>query len=77
MLKCKDITNLSFMISPSMPRHTKIISTLGPASSDRDTISALIEAGTDVGRLNFSHGDHETHRTMVATVREEAAKQDR
>jgi len=65
------------MISPSMPRHTKIISTLGPASSDRDTISALIEAGTDVVRLNFSHGDHETHRTMVATVREEAAKQDR
>ncbi|MCY4171035.1 MAG: pyruvate kinase [Bacteroidetes bacterium] len=60
-----------------MPRHTKIISTLGPASSDRDTISALIEAGTDVVRLNFSHGDHETHRTMVATVREEAAKQDR
>ncbi|MXY07384.1 MAG: hypothetical protein F4Y61_01900, partial [Rhodothermaceae bacterium] len=45
-----------------MPRHTKIISTLGPASSDRGTISELIEAGTNVIRLNFSHGTHEDHR---------------
>lgn len=60
-----------------MPRHTKIISTLGPSSSDRETIAALIEAGTDVVRLNFSHGVHETHRKVVAIVREEAQKQDR
>jgi len=65
------------MISASVPRHTKIISTLGPASSDRKTISSLIEAGTDVVRLNFSHGDHEAHQSMVSLVREEAAKQDR
>ena len=65
------------MFSPSMPRHTKIISTLGPASSDRDTISELIEAGTNVVRLNFSHGTHEDHRASVSFVREEAAKQGR
>ncbi len=60
-----------------MPRHTKIISTLGPASSSRDTIADLIEAGTDVVRLNFSHGEHEDHRRVVTLVREEAKKQDR
>jgi len=65
------------MFSSSIPRHTKIISTLGPASSDRDTIAALIEAGTDVVRLNFSHGEHETHRKVVTLVREEADKLDR
>ncbi|MCY4001093.1 MAG: pyruvate kinase [Bacteroidetes bacterium] len=65
------------MFSQSIPRHTKIISTLGPASSDRETIAALIEAGTDVVRLNFSHGEHETHRKVVALVREEADKLDK
>ncbi len=65
------------MISFSMPRHTKIISTLGPASGNPDTIAALIQAGTDVVRLNFSHGDHEDHQRVVAMVREEAEKQER
>lgn len=63
------------MFSSSMSRHTKIISTLGPTSSDRDVIAALIEAGTDVVRLNFSHGEHDDHRKVVKLVREEAAKQ--
>lgn len=60
-----------------MPRHTKIISTLGPASSSRETVAGLIEAGTDVVRLNFSHGEHEDHRKMGALVREEAKEQGR
>jgi pyruvate kinase len=50
-------------------RHTKIISTIGPASDTDDIISALIVAGTDVFRLNFSHGTHETHAASIARIR--------
>lgn len=39
-------------------RKTKIVATLGPASSDVETIKQLIRAGMDVARFNFSHGDH-------------------
>ena len=39
-------------------RHAKIVATLGPSSSDAKTIRALFDAGADVFRLNFSHGDH-------------------
>ena len=45
----------------STSRNTKILATLGPASSDLDTIRALHAAGADVFRLNFSHGSHEDH----------------
>lgn len=55
-------------------RKTKIIATLGPASWERDTIARLIAAGMDVARLNFSHGDHETHRRTAGWVREAAAE---
>ena len=44
-----------------MTRHTKIIATLGPASSEPATLDALVAAGVDVFRLNFSHGTHEAH----------------
>lgn len=55
-------------------RRTKIVATLGPASSAPETIAALIEAGVNLFRLNFSHGASEVHRTNVALVREAAAK---
>lgn len=55
-----------------MTRHTKIISTIGPASCNRDTIRELVAAGTDVARLNFSHGSHDDHRLAAALVEEEA-----
>ena len=42
-------------------RHTKIIATVGPASDRPEVLHALIAAGVDVFRLNFSHGTHETH----------------
>jgi pyruvate kinase len=54
-------------------RNTKIICTLGPASSDYDTIKAMVEAGMDVVRLNFSHGDRATHLTYINTIRQVAA----
>ena len=49
---------------------TKIVSTLGPASSDLDTIVKLIEAGANVFRFNFSHGDHEEHLGRMNLVHE-------
>jgi len=52
-----------------MERRTKIVCTLGPASTDPDTIQRLVEAGMDVARLNFSHGTHEEHRERFEHVR--------
>ena len=60
-----------------MTRRTKIICTLGPASSDRNTIRGLIEAGMDVARLNFSHGSHEDHSRVIEFIREEAKRMGR
>jgi pyruvate kinase len=51
-------------------RNAKIIATLGPASSSKETILALFEAGADVFRFNFSHGSQEDHRIRYETVRE-------
>ena len=51
-------------------RRAKIVATLGPALDDRDRLRAALEAGIDVVRLNFSHGDHETHAKRLETVRE-------
>ena len=50
-------------------RRTKIIATLGPASSDRETIARLIAAGVNVVRLNMSHGNHEGHAAAYELVR--------
>ncbi|MDE0047542.1 MAG: pyruvate kinase, partial [bacterium] len=51
-------------------RQTKIVATLGPATSSRDTIAALFEAGTDVFRFNMSHGDRHQWQEWRTTVRE-------
>ena len=51
-------------------KKTKIVSTLGPASNDIETITALANAGANVFRFNFSHGDHEEHRERMNMVRE-------
>ena len=55
-----------------MHRHTKIIATLGPAVANADSVRAMAEAGMDVARLNFSHGDHELHRQFAGWVRDAA-----
>jgi len=55
-------------------RNTKIVATLGPATTRPDVIEKLIRNGLDVARLNFSHGTREEHRQRVATVREVAKK---
>jgi pyruvate kinase len=50
-------------------RRAKIVATLGPATSGADRIAKLFEAGADVFRLNFSHGDHAGHKANVDTIR--------
>ena len=50
-------------------RFTKIVATLGPASSTMERLRTLFEAGADVFRLNFSHGQHEDHRQRIEQLR--------
>ncbi len=50
-------------------RRTKIIATLGPASSSPEVLARLFQAGADVFRLNFSHGTHEDHAERIAAIR--------
>src|SRR6056297_473440 len=51
-------------------RKTKIVCTLGPAVNDKKTIKQLAEAGMDVARLNFSHGDHKEHGDRIELIKE-------
>jgi pyruvate kinase len=53
---------------------TKIVATVGPASTDPQVLRQMIEAGVDVFRLNFSHGTHEIHTTTLETIRRIAAE---
>ncbi|MDP9393433.1 MAG: pyruvate kinase, partial [Actinomycetota bacterium] len=53
-----------------MSRRAKIVCTLGPATRSSEQITALVESGMDVARLNFSHGAHEDHATAYLRVRE-------
>ena len=55
-------------------RRTKIVATLGPATTTPESIEDLIRAGVDVVRLNFSHGTHEEHTARAQLVRELARK---
>ena len=51
-------------------RRTKIIATIGPASSTAEVLARLFQAGADVFRLNFSHGTHEDHAARITIIRE-------
>ncbi|KJR45723.1 Pyruvate kinase [Desulfosporosinus sp. I2] len=55
-------------------RRTKIVCTIGPASESNEKVHALLDAGMDVARLNFSHGTHEEHGRRIAILKQEAAK---
>jgi pyruvate kinase len=58
-------------------RRTKIVATLGPATSAEENIGALVGAGVDVTRFNFSHGDHHMHLRNAQIVRGTAKEQGR
>jgi pyruvate kinase len=55
-------------------RKTKIVCTIGPASESVEKLSQLIDAGMNVARLNFSHGDHQEHGERIKNIREAASK---
>ncbi|TVO60402.1 pyruvate kinase [Denitromonas ohlonensis] len=57
-----------------MSRHTKIVATLGPASSDPTVLEAMVHAGVDVVRMNFSHGTAEDHIARANAIREVSAR---
>jgi pyruvate kinase len=58
-------------------RRTKIVATLGPASSDQSVIAALFRAGADVFRINMSHTSHDRMRELVRAIRGVEAEHDR
>jgi pyruvate kinase len=58
-------------------RRVKILATLGPSSNDRETIARLFRAGADVFRINMSHADPETLKSLVATIRQVEAENGR
>ena len=60
-----------------MTRHTKIVATLGPASSSPEVLERMVEAGIDVVRMNFSHGTAADHKARAEGIRAAAAKHGR
>ncbi len=60
-----------------MNRRSKIIATLGPASSDEHTIRKLLQAGMNIARLNFSHGTRENHAKVIARLRKASQELDK
>lgn len=57
-----------------MPRHTKIVATLGPSSSTSEVLERMLQAGVDVVRMNFSHGSATDHAARADTVRDVAMR---
>lgn len=51
-------------------RKTKIIATIGPASREIETLKEMVQAGMNVARLNFSHGDHEYHKETIKRLKQ-------
>ena len=68
----EDTITLNDVVTPhhSNIRKTKIICTLGPACWSVDGLSSLIDAGMNIARFNFSHGDHEAHGACLGRLRE-------
>ena len=58
-------------------RNTKIVCTLGPASDNLETVCALLDAGMNAVRLNFSHGKHEQHAESIQVIQKAAKKRNR
>ena len=51
-------------------KKTKIVATIGPASSSKEVLREMIESGLNVCRLNFSHGNYEDHLSAIKQIRE-------
>ncbi|MCY3778834.1 MAG: pyruvate kinase [Chloroflexi bacterium] len=57
-------------------KHTKIVATIGPASREPEVLRQMIRAGMNVARINFSHGDHETHGRVIEHIRRISAEEE-
>ena len=66
--------NTALNENPMSQKFTKIVATVGPASTSPEVLEGLIREGVNVIRLNFSHGDYETHATTVERVKAVDAK---
>lgn len=58
------------MESRPVPRRTKIVATIGPATQNKEVLRRLIRAGASTFRLNFSHGDHDYHQNSIRLIRQ-------
>lgn len=64
------LINLQDIVSSeAMCRKTKVVCTLGPACGTQEGMAALLDAGLNIARLNFSHGDHAAHAQTLQTFR--------
>jgi pyruvate kinase len=68
--KAPEICQLSSMPLSPVQRRTKIVATIGPATSKPDVLRRLIGAGANTLRLNFSHGTHEDHQRNIRLIRQ-------
>lgn len=64
-------------LSDRKHRKAKIVCTIGPSSADKEVILSLVKNGMDVARLNFSHGDHDTHKKSIELIRNISGKYNR
>ncbi|PJF44023.1 MAG: pyruvate kinase [Phototrophicales bacterium] len=62
-------------MSVKYQKRTKIVATIGPASSSEDTLRAMIRAGLNVARINFSHGTHQQHGEVIQRIRRISAEE--
>ncbi|MGL5032462.1 MAG: pyruvate kinase, partial [Microcystaceae cyanobacterium] len=60
------------MSTTALPRRTKIVATIGPATQSKEVLRELIQAGATTFRLNFSHGNHEDHHNSIRLIRQVA-----
>ena len=60
----------------NLTHRTKIVATIGPASSSKPVLKQMVDAGMSVARLNFSHGSYDDHAHMIALLREVATEHD-
>jgi pyruvate kinase len=64
-------------LSDKKHRKAKIVCTIGPSSANKEVILSLVKNGMDTARLNFSHGDHDTHKKSIELIRYISGKYNR
>lgn len=69
-----DVSGYATLSPAALSKRTRIICTIGPSCWDVDMLGVLLEQGMNVARLNFSHGDHETHAKTISKLHEALAK---